>query len=273
MSRRTDPYPSDLTDEEWAILEPLLPDEPDKARGGRPIEYCRREIINAILYTLKEGCSWRALPRDFPHYALVYHYFASWKRSGDWERMHNELVEKCRRRMGKSSSPTAAIIDSQSVKTADHAGERGYDAGKKIKGRKRHILVDTLGLILAVVVHTANIQDRDGAKLVFDELDNNAPNLELVWADSGYSSQELFEYVADLRDEEEGEIEIELEIVKRSDDVRGFEVLPHRWIVERTFAWLSKLRRLAKDFETLIDSSTAMIHLGMIRHMIKRLAA
>jgi len=260
------PYASDLSEEQWNLIEGLVP---QPKSGGRPCQYERREIVNAILYQARNGGAWRNLPHEFPPYGVVFHYFSTWSKDRTWAEIHDKLRDQCRVKEGKAVGPSAAAIDSQSVKMTDQRGERGYDAGKKVKGRKRHIVVDTLGLILAVVVHTANIQDRDGAKLVFDVIADRYPSLELVWADSAYAGEELQEHVDDIRREDQ---EIDIEIVKRTDDMKGFVVLPWRWIVERTIGWLNKYRRLSKDYEILPSSSEAWIQIAMISNMTRRLA-
>jgi len=258
MSRKR--YPTDLTDGQWACIAPHIP----KAKpGGRPRTADMREILNAILYVTRSGCAWRLIPHDLLPWNSVYGYFRAFKAAGAWKKIHDSLREKVRRGCGRKPTPSAAIIDSQSVKTTEVGGVRGYDAGKKINGRKRHIIVDTIGMIIAVVVHEASIQDRDGAKLVMEKLKERFTRLKLIWADGGYTGK-LIEWTRK-------NINRKLEIVKRSDDTKGFVVLPRRWVVERTFGWLGRYRRMAKDYEKLTESSEAMIHIVMINLMSKRL--
>ena len=258
MSRKR--YATDLTDGQWARIAPLIP----KAKpGGRPRSTDLREVINAILFVARSGCAWRLIPHDLPPFGTVYGYFRAFKAAGVWKKLHDNLRENVRRASGRKPTPSAAIIDSQSVKTTEVGGVRGYDAGKKINGRKRHIMVDTMGMVIAVVVHEASIQDRDGAKLVFEKFKQGFTRLKLIWADGGYAGK-LIEWTRE-------NIKRKLEIVKRSDDIKGFVVLPRRWVVERTFGWIGRYRRMAKDYEKLTESSEAMVHIVMINLMSKRL--
>ena len=250
-------YPSDLTDNQWQGIKDLVDND-------RKRKYKLRGIVNAIMYITKSGCQWRMLPIDFAPWQSVYYYFVKWKRDGLIEEVHDYLVGKIRMKMNKSPLPSVGIIDSQSAKTANVCEDNiGYDGGKKVKGRKRHIIVDTLGLILSVIIHSATIHDSKGAERVLEELKNKyLTGIKKIFADGGYRG-ELIDRVR-LRF---GWI---LEIIKRNE-VGKFKVLPKRWIVERTFAWISFQRRNSKDYERLSESSIAFIQLSMIRLMLNKI--
>lgn len=261
-------YPSSsLTDAQWAVLEPLLPAPASAAgRGGRPEKHPRRLILDAVFYLVRGGIAWAQLPAGFPPYKTVYGAFRRWTRQGFWQQVHDALRDLVRTHQGRDRLPTAAVIDSQSVRGADTVphSSRGYDAGKKINGRKRHIAVDTGGLLLAVVVTMAGIQDRDGGVRLLADLRARFSTITLVWADGGYAGR-LVTWAKTV-------LSMTVQVVKRTDDLTGFHVLPRRWVVERTFAWISKNRRCVRDYETLPAHHEAMIHISMIMTMSRRLA-
>jgi putative transposase len=258
-------YPSDLSRTQWKRLKPLLP--PAKP-GGRPREVKLREILNGIFYIARGGCAWRMMPTDFPPWSTCYDYFWKWRNDGTWSKINDALRTQVRHKNQRKTSPSMGIIDSQSVKTTERGGPHGIDAHKKVNGRKRHLVVDTLGMVVAAVVHSAGIQDRDGAKLVLKKLVRRFPRLKKILADGIYNGD-----IADWAKRIGGWI---FELVVRpagepKEEKKKFKVLKWRWIVERTFAWLGRYRRLSKDYEGSEESSESWIYVAMTHLMVRRL--
>ena len=270
-------YASDLSDAEWAILEPLIP--PAKP-GGRPRSVNMRQILNGIFYMLRSGGAWRLLPHEYPAWSTVYDYFRKWRNAGVWEQLVRTLRERLRVQAGRKATPSAGIIDSQSVKTTERGGPHGYDGGKKVNGRKRHLLVDTMGLLLKVVVHAANLQDREGVKLLLEPVQGQFERMEKVWVDQAYSGtgktwiEQQMGWTVEVveRSPRRGWIMTQDQGLVWVTLPKTFEHLPRRWVVERTFAWIGRYRRMSKDYEYLTTSSEAMVYLTMLRLMLTRLA-
>jgi putative transposase len=283
-------YPTDLSDDEWRCISPHLP---EPAGWGRPRLHGLRAILDAVFYLLKSGCPWRLLPRDFPPWKTVYDWFRRWRIDGTWERLNTELRERLRSRLGRNPNPSAGIVDSQSAKTSGVGGEqRGYDGGKKVRGRKRHLLVDTEGLVLGAKVHSARVHDEDGIKLLLESARTELSRLKHLWVDAGYRgrgrkwAEEVLglsvevvrkplkpvpEKVAKVWAEEWAKEGKEVEW-QRLMPPKGFRVLPRRWVVERTFAWISHNRRMGKDYERLCATGEAFVYAAMTRLMVRRLA-
>jgi transposase len=260
-------YPSQITDAMWAVIEPLLPAR-DPRRGGRPRIYQDRPVLDAIFYVLRSGCQWRVIPHDLVPWWTAYRWYRTWAADGTWDTVHDQLRALVRAAAGKAPAPSAAVLDAQSVKSSEGGQARGFDMAKKTTGRKRHLVVDTLGLVLVAMVTAACVQDRPGGKAALARLAAAFPTVALVWADAGYANSIDDGLVGWARQR----LGLLLQIVRRRDDVKGFAVLPRRWVVERTFGWLVRNRRLARDYERLTACSETMIKIAMIRLMAARLA-
>lgn len=283
-------YPTDLSDAEWERLAPLLP---APRTSGPPKTHSPRAILDAIFYVLRSGCPWRLLPRDFPPWKTVYHYFRQWRIDGTFERLNSALRERLRARLGRNAHPSAAIVDSQSAKTTGVGGQqRGFDGGKKVRGRKRHLLVDTEGLVVEARVHSAKVPDQDGIRRLLEPARSRLPRLSYLWVDAGYRGRG--------KEWAEQALGVKVEVVNRSPKPppekvlrvwakewfregreidlsklpkrAGFEKLPRRWVAERTFAWISHNRRMAKDYERLCSTSESFVYAAMTRLMVRRLA-
>jgi transposase len=260
-------YPSSVTDEVWSVLEPLFPAH-DPHRAGRPRQYSNRLVLDTVLFVLRTGCQWRMVPHDLAPWSTAYRWFRTWEADGTWDAVHDRLREQVRVAAGRDPDPSAGVLDAQSIKSSEGGEARGFDAGKKTTGRKRHIVVDTLGLLLVVMVTAASVQDRAGGRAILDRLAARFPTVALIWADGGYANT----VDRSLLDWAKQKLRLVIEIVKRSDTAKGFQVLARRWVVERTFGWLIRNRRLARDYERLTGTAETMVKIAMIRLMATRLA-
>ncbi len=261
MCHKSSGYKSDLSDEQWAVIAPLL-----KRSGlGRPMKLDLRAVVNAMMYVLRTGCQWAYLPHEYPNYNSVYYHFHKWSWDETWEAVNTTLREQVRQAAGRQTNPSLAIIDSQSVKTTEVGGEHGFDGGKKVNGRKRHILVDTMGNLLKVIAHAANMGERAGAKCLLEQAPEPLwERLEKILADGGYDGPDFQAWVKD-------NFGVDVEISLRPRDKKGFVLLPQRWVVERSFAHLGRSRRLSKDYEKLNENSEGMVYLASIQRLLKRL--
>jgi putative transposase len=266
-SSRPRRYPSDTSDAEWEIMAPWIPvGGPAPGRGGRPVAYPRRDIVDAIRYVTHNSCVWRALPVDFPPWRTVYHYHQRWTGDGTLNRLHNALRDQLRQAEGRNAEPSAAIVDSQSVRAAETVARasRGFDGGKKVNGRKRHVAVDTTGLLLVVLVTAAGVQDRDAGRLLLAALRACFPRIAMVWADGGYAGQ-LVDWAGSV-------LGVTIQIVRKLAGQVGFQVLPRRWVVERTLSWITRYRRTVRDYERRPDHHAAIVQWSMVIVMTRRLA-
>jgi transposase len=251
----------------WQVLKPLMPVR-DPRKGGATRKYDDRLVLDAIFYVLRSGCQWRMIPHDLLPWDAAYRWYRIWSANGTWDRIHDALRDQVRIVAGRDPRPSAAVLDAQSIKSSEGGQDRGFDMGKKTTGRKRHLVVDTLGLLLVVMVTAASVQDRPGGRRILRVLATRFPSIGLVWADGGYANTIDNTLIGWARQK----LGLLLQIVKRSDDVKGFQVLPRRWVVERTFGWLVRNRRLARDYERLTSHAETMVKIAMIRLMVTRLA-